>query len=1303
MIKTEYYGITVKQFKYINKKDDSDEYGILDKINYKNLHNYFIVRNTYYNIYYVFNSIGSFLNWFNYKSQNCKRYKDNEIFNEIYHLEEIILGTNYQKLYIDIDLKGIFNKNDKNYVYKNMKKFKKELIKYLNRIYLPRYKITDENILIFNSNGYIENDKYKYSFHIICDNYIFTNSLEQREFISDFINELKENNKIDKNIINAIDDKIYKSIQNFRLLFSKKLDSSRFKQIDKKLTDKRKIKLIENERTLLDEKYPNEETQLIINLLYHSLINVNEINIIFTKKALNKSYKYKIPNYPLYVLDSNYTSLYDNIKIEEPNLLDFINDIDYEDNEEYKTNLFINKIFHKYPINNEIVKNYLITGEIKEDIKRHLKKHITGLKCEEFNINNLIDEHRELMENFEFREERNGILIFNRVSASYCPLCERIHDNDNIYIIKYENSYFYHCYRNNNNQSLRLKFKNEKKDNYKNFNNYSIDLIDDNNNYNHNNHNNNNKFKYISYNVYKKKKKNIFIQSQTGSGKTEALIKYINKFNNKYNTILFITFRKSFTSDLIKRLNNNLKNIKFDDYRNFKKENIIKSNYLICQLESIHKLDHRYDLIIIDEIESILNQFHSINDMSFFNIIADTFKILLRNSKKNIFMDALLSKDCVNLINLICKTTNEDNFIYSHPYKKDKGILLFNEEDKFIKLINDYKLYNDLNEKDKKRYLKNNNDLKDFKKSNKIYVYLTNSIKRSEFIYELLINLKIYPKSRILLLNSKTENKEEIFKNIDNYISTHHIKFIISTTSLSAGVDIKHQIYQLFVYYHDFHGMELIQQINRFRNIENKIINCYLIHANIKNKLICNKKQLTEYINMINFNIIDEDNENNEDNENKINYNINKMNSDELTQFLNEMIKEDKNINIENMKFLFKKKINENGKIIKTIKKFNINDEIYLYSYFKNNKYRLNYKNIIKQLAQSDGFKYKEDYINEDELNKIKESNKKTNKEYKKFKIIKDKEFYKKLEKIEYNNNEIVEIDKKKSKRLELTEEEYFKYKKYKILDKINLDVKNLNFSDLEYINSEFLKKYNNSNDFELINKSMNIKRLNYWLNQYKDYHNYLINLINNDEDDNNLKSFNKRNYNSPELVYFKYINKGNYQLYNLFMVYKIYNLFHINNITKFEINYIDFIKVLHSNEYKLFIDEMKKYNVDKYYGLEFIKENETTKTKINNIIKKFIETKEIEKEELENLKCYLKPYMKMFNNILSKCGIRIITKHKGKNKLIVDNVYHIANNKYVYDKDKNLFLPFYLKKGKKIILYDDEKEYKYLKLKNEL
>ena len=116
----------------------------------------------------------------------------------------------------------------------------------------------------------------------------------------------------------------------------------------------------------------------------------------------------------------------------------------------------------------------------------------------------------------------------------------------------------------------------------------------------------------------------MMIKSSYGTGKTFAFKELLKTYNPE--RVLFITYRQSLAWSLIDELK---KEFGFESYQNRENFNIMEQNRVIVQLDSIHLLRvkknlfkneptyAKYDLIVLDEIEGLLNHmsFNKINQV----------------------------------------------------------------------------------------------------------------------------------------------------------------------------------------------------------------------------------------------------------------------------------------------------------------------------------------------------------------------------------------------------------------------------------------------------------------------------------------------------------------------------------------------------------------------------------------------------------------------------------------------------------------------------------------------------------------
>lgn len=134
----------------------------------------------------------------------------------------------------------------------------------------------------------------------------------------------------------------------------------------------------------------------------------------------------------------------------------------------------------------------------------------------------------------------------------------------------------------------------------------------------------------------------LHIKSHLGTGKT-TIIKQFLKKNEKFK-VLYFAPRIAFANDIF----NDLKDVGFCMY-NTKDAN--ETNKVITQLESVWKFTKtNYDVVIIDEIESVLKQLTSFKTNKKISKTYEVFEKLVKNAPYLISADAFLSNSSIDTI-----------------------------------------------------------------------------------------------------------------------------------------------------------------------------------------------------------------------------------------------------------------------------------------------------------------------------------------------------------------------------------------------------------------------------------------------------------------------------------------------------------------------------------------------------------------------------------------------------------------------------------------------------------------------------
>ena len=159
--------------------------------------------------------------------------------------------------------------------------------------------------------------------------------------------------------------------------------------------------------------------------------------------------------------------------------------------------------------------------------------------------------------------------------------------------------------------------------------------------------------------------KSLNLKSPYDTGKTQLIKKIMDTFNPQ--KVLWLSYRKTLTNDI---LSNFETNYNFKDYQN----NDFNADRLIIQLESVMKIGSMdweeeileypsYDLVIIDEVESVLKQF---NSPTFKGKSKECFEFIsnvIINSKKLITMDGDIGNRTYNFVSTFGTMTNIVNDI----------------------------------------------------------------------------------------------------------------------------------------------------------------------------------------------------------------------------------------------------------------------------------------------------------------------------------------------------------------------------------------------------------------------------------------------------------------------------------------------------------------------------------------------------------------------------------------------------------------------------------------------------------------
>lgn len=252
------------------------------------------------------------------------------------------------------------------------------------------------------------------------------------------------------------------------------------------------------------------------------------------------------------------------------------------------------------------------------------------------------------------------------------------------------------------------------------------------------------------------------IESPLGTGKTTAIIDEIKKTNPE--TILFVMFRRSLTNNLLGKLDN----MDFSNYLNITGK--ITHNRVLIQVESLHRLNKfDYDLVVIDEITSVLTQFGSPFHRDRLDDNRENFQKLL-GCKKVVLMDGFIDD---RAIDFIVKSINKPIHFIQNTVKIDDRKYERIKQSEVIPFI--------------KNGVKNNMKVVVPCATKKFGVKIRDELKKS--------------KISVLFFSGDVDDSDnpELIKNIDDVVTAFSV--LIFTPTLQAGVDISVKYFDFMIAY----------------------------------------------------------------------------------------------------------------------------------------------------------------------------------------------------------------------------------------------------------------------------------------------------------------------------------------------------------------------------------------------------------------------------------------------------------------------------------------------------------------------
>lgn len=313
-------------------------------------------------------------------------------------------------------------------------------------------------------------------------------------------------------------------------------------------------------------------------------------------------------------------------------------------------------------------------------------------------------------------------------------------------------------------------------------------------------------------------KKTEIITVGCGVGKTQVSIKYIEQHPEA--SVLIIVPRITLSYDIVERFKKC--DIHIENYKD------ITLSYEDCRrlcvsAPSLYKTKQVYDIIIIDEFETLIDQFvsekiHTVNGHSKLFDNWNTFKLLINRCSKLFLLDAITTTKTVNFVNRM--GFNEFNIISNEKsiersivrLKKNKHEYVIQTEQRFFNLITN-----------------------DLKKGLKLFIFMPYKTGRKEHCQDSHYCIRgVIPLTKFLCdkLNM-VEGKDIVGYYAENFEAKRELRFvntvwsnlkcIITNTTNSVGINYENaDIDKIYIYQGSFtNPRDIIQVVKRPRKIKN--------------------------------------------------------------------------------------------------------------------------------------------------------------------------------------------------------------------------------------------------------------------------------------------------------------------------------------------------------------------------------------------------------------------------------------------------------------------------------------------------
>lgn len=315
---------------------------------------------------------------------------------------------------------------------------------------------------------------------------------------------------------------------------------------------------------------------------------------------------------------------------------------------------------------------------------------------------------------------------------------------------------------------------------------------------------------YLDSQCINPNKKYSLLVSPMGSNKTGSIVQSL--FGKR---VLWITPRITLSENTLQRLSE--KGLNFANYRDFdlkeKQQGKLETvGNVICSIQSLHYLKKDYDIIVIDEIETVLNTFSgdAVTHGSNCTINWMFFKEFLKNAKKVFMMDAFTTKLTINLINNLEQKPNIETINTSiQPVQR-----YFEQYDCF----DDWMF----------------NIIKSLGEGKKLFIFtpFRNGKKGVETIQKVLMKKFDWTNNKQIISyhSGKTKEKKELY-NCEAVWDDNELKCVLTNSCITVGVNFNKE--NVFDEIHCFYSpiisaRDFIQSLYRIRHPKSKMMSIYM-------------------------------------------------------------------------------------------------------------------------------------------------------------------------------------------------------------------------------------------------------------------------------------------------------------------------------------------------------------------------------------------------------------------------------------------------------------------------------------------